>query len=101
MELVENSIRLQEKAFEQSMNMSQVEVGQPELNVTKGKTNRWKWRVNDIDFLKKKFPQFTLTVPNDEAIEVFMKEQRESGLFKTEETEITVNGITFYKEKYL
>ncbi len=100
-ELVENSIRLQEKAFEQSMNISQDQVGQPELNVTKGKTSRWKWRVDDIDFLRKKFPQFTKVVADDEAIEAFMKEQREAGLFKTQEEIIKSNGITFFKEIYL
>lgn len=102
MELVETSIRLQEKAFEQSMTISQVEVGQPELNVTKGKTSRWKWKVDDIDVLRKKAPQFTKLVTNDEAIEAFMKEQRDIGLFKTELEEIQLgNGIIFYKEKYL
>lgn len=99
--LVENSIRLQEKAFEQSLNITQTEVGQPELNVVKGKSNRWRWRVDNIEFLHKKFPQFTKVVTNDEEIEKFMKNQRQLGLFKTEETEITVNGIIFYKEKYL
>ncbi len=101
-DLVENSIRLQEKAFEQSINISQDQVGQPELNVTKGKTSRWKWKVDDIEILRKKAPQFTKLVTNDEAIEVYMKEQRELGLFKTEVEEIKVaNGITFYKEIYL
>lgn len=101
MELVENSIRLQEKAFDESLSISTVEVGQPDLNVTKGKSNRWRWKVLDIDFLRKKFPAFTKVVLDEEKIEAFMKEQREAGLFKTEETEIQVNGITFYKEKYL
>lgn len=99
--LVENSIRLQEKAFEQSLNITQTEVGQPELNVVKGKSNRWRWRVDDIELLHKKHPQFTKIVTNDEEIERFMKEQREIGAFKTELTEIMVKGITFYKEKYL
>ncbi len=102
MELVENSIRLQEKAFEQSMNISQDQVGQPELNVTKGKTTRWKWRVDDIPSLHKKYNgKYTKVVVNEEAVEIFMKEQREAGTFKTNEQEITVNGITFFKEKYL
>lgn len=100
-ELTENSIRLQEQAFEQSMAISQVAVGQPDLNITKSKTTRWKWRVDDIEILRKKAPALTKIVPNDEAIEIFMKEQRDSGAFKTTETEFTVNGVTFYKEKYL
>jgi tetratricopeptide (TPR) repeat protein len=99
-ELVENSIRLQEKAFEESLSIQQVEVGQPELNVTKGKTTRWKWRVDDIEYLKKKEPQFTKTVTNDARIEEFMKEQREVGAFKTDKEEFTVRGITFFKEIY-
>lgn len=100
-ELVENSIRLQERAFEQSFSITQTEVGQPVLNVAKGKTTRWKWRVDNIGYLRKFHPQFTKIVTDEEKIEEFMKEQREEGLFKTEETEIKVKGITFYKEKYL
>lgn len=100
-ELVENSIRLQEKAFDESMSISQVEVGQPELNVTKGRTTRWKWRVDDVDSLRRKEPQFTKTVTNDEVIEAFMKEQRELGAFKTEKEELVIRGIIFYKETYL
>lgn len=99
--LVENSIRLQERAFEQSLNITQTEVGQPELNVVKGKSNRWRWRVDDIELLHKKYPQFTKIVTNDEEIDRFMKDQRELGTFKTELAEIMVKGITFYKEKYL
>lgn len=100
-DLVENSIRLQEKAFEQSLDITNAIVGQPELNVVAGKRNIWRWRVDDVCFLHKKYPQFTKVVTNDEAIEEFMKEQREAGLFKTEEIELKVNGITFFKQKYL
>lgn len=101
MELVENSIRLQEKAFDESLSISTVEIGQPDLNVVKGKSNRWRWRVDDLELLRKKSPEFTKIVVNEEKIDAFMKEQREAGLFKTEETEIQVKGVTFYKEKYL
>lgn len=99
-DLVENSIRLQERAFEQSLNITQIEVGQPVLNIAKGKTTRWKWRVDDIDLLHKKFPKYTKVVPNTESIEEFMKEQRILGSFSTDRDEILINGITFYKEKY-
>lgn len=100
-ELTENSIRLQEKAFEQSLLITQVEVGQPDLNVTKSRNSRWKWKVDDIDFLRKKFPQYTKVVPNEDAIDELMKEQRILGSFQTGEDQLTISGITFYKEKYL
>ncbi len=100
-ELTENSIRLQEKAFEQSMAISSVEVGQPDLNVVKGKSNRWRWRIDDIELLRKKMPQLTKIVANEQAIADFEKEQRAAGIFKTEEQEIKFNGLTFFKEKYL
>ncbi len=100
-ELEENAIRLQEQAFNQSLSITQIEVGQPDVNVTKDRNSRWKWRVDDIAFLRKKAPQFTKIVPDDEAIDQFMKEQREAGLFKTDQETILVNGITFYKQKYL
>lgn len=99
-ELAENAIRLQEKAFDESMSMSQVEVGIPDLNISKAKTSRWRWKVDDINILRKKSPQFTKIVTDDEAIEAFMKEQRELGLFKTDSTELNISGITFFKEKY-
>lgn len=98
--LVENSIRLQERAFEQSLTITQTEVGQPEVNVAKGKTTRWRWKVEDVELLHKKYPQFTKIVTNDDEIEIFMRDQRELGTFKTDLTEIMIKGITFYKEKY-
>jgi hypothetical protein len=99
-ELMENSIRLQERAFEQSINISIVEVGQPDVSVAKSRTTRWKWRVDDIDVLRKKSPLLTKIVPDEVKIEQFMKEKRDEGLFKTNEPELYMGGITFYKEKY-
>lgn len=98
--LVENSIRLQERAFEQSLTISQVQVGQPEVNIAKGKTTRWKWKVENIDMLHKRYPQYTRIIPNNETIDELMKEQRILGSFNTDHDEILVSGITFYKEKY-
>lgn len=100
LELAENAIRLQEKAFNESLSITQIEVGQPELNVSKAKTSRWRWRVDDMNVLRKKGPQFTKIVVDEDAVDAFMKEQRDLGLFKTESIELNVNGITFFKEKY-
>lgn len=99
-EISENSIRLQEQAFTQSLDISSTQVGQPEISVAKGRVHRWLWEVNNIELLKKKNPELTQVVPNDEAINALLKEKRDAGEFKDVE-EVEFNGILFYKQKYL
>lgn len=99
-ELTENSIRLQEQAFNQSLEISQTVVGQPEISVTKGRVHRWMWKLEDIDLLRKKRPELTKIVPDEEAINALLKEKRDAGEFKDIE-ELEFNGILFYKQKYL
>lgn len=99
-ELSENSIRLQEQAFTQSLGISSAQVGQPEISVTKGRVHRWLWKVNNMELLHKKNPELTKIVPNEDAINALMKEKREAGEFKDVE-EVEFNGILFYKQKYL
>lgn len=98
--LTENSIRLQEQAFSQALNIPQVQVGQPEVNTVKPKTHRWLWKIEDIQLLRKKQPELTKIVPDEEAIEYLLKEKREAGDFK-DQLEVRVNGILFFKQKYL
>lgn len=98
--LEENAIRLQEKAFEEVVTMQQVQVGQPEINVTKQRTSRWKWRVDDLQLLAKKLPSLIKLVPDEEAIERLMAEQRPNWIADKKES-VPMTGITFYKEKYL
>lgn len=98
-ELSENSIRLQEQAFAQSLEISSTQVGQPELNVTKSRLHRWVWKVNNIEVLRKKNPELTKIVPNDEAIDALLKQKRDSGELKTLD-ELEFNGILFFKQKY-
>ncbi len=98
--LQENGIRLQEKAFEEVITMQQVEVGHPEINVTKQRTSRWKWRVDDLQLLAKKLPNLVKLVPDEEAIEALMAEQRPNWIADKKEA-VPMTGITFYKEKYL
>lgn len=99
-ELSENSIRLQEQAFTQSLEISSTQVGQPEISVAKGRVHRWMWKVNNMEVLRKKNPELTQIVPNDEAINALLKEKRDAGEFKDVE-EVEFNGILFYKQKYL
>jgi predicted transcriptional regulator len=99
-ELNENAIRLQEKAFTESVSISQTVVGQPDLNVTKGRLYRWKWQVENIDLLRKKNPELTKIVPYEKAIDTLLKQKRDAGDFKDLE-ELNFNGIKFFKEKYL
>lgn len=98
--LMENSIRLQEQAFSQALNIPQVQVGQPEVNTVKAKTYRWLWKIEDIQLLRKKQPELTKIVPNEEAIEYLLKEKRQAGDFEGQ-SEVRVNGILFFKQKYL
>lgn len=96
--LTDNTIRLQEKAFEQAVSI-ETYVAEPLINVAKAKTRRWLWRVDDINLLYKKMPHLVKLVPDEEAINTILKTKRADGSFKGKEEE-AMNGITFYLEKY-
>lgn len=99
-EITENSIRLQEQAFNQSLDISSVQVGQPDVKVAKSRLHRWVFRVDNIDLLRKKHPELTKVVPDDDAINAVLKEKRESGELK-DVNQIEMDGVVFFKQNYL
>lgn len=94
-EIEENSIRLQEKAFDQALNISDVHVGIPDVVVTKPKMKKWKWKVDDINKLSKRF---TKIIVDEDEVNNYMAELRNEGLIKTNAEDFKKEGITFYKE---
>lgn len=98
MQMTENTIRLQEKAFEQATSI-EIATAEPMIELAKAKTTRWLWKVDDISLLYKKMPHLVELIPNKEAIDTILKTKRLDGSLKGK-TEEHMNGITFYQEKY-
>lgn len=96
--LTDNTIRLQEQAFEQASNI-ETYVAEPMINVAKAKTRRWLWKVDDMALLYKKMPHLVTLEPNRQAIDTILATKRADGSLKGKEEE-NMNGITFYLEKY-
>lgn len=95
MELDENAIRLQEKAFEQAFSIEDTHVGIPDIVTTKPKLQRWEWKVEDMKKLDNRFKK---TIIDEEAVANFMAELRKEGLINTKSEDFTKDGITFYKK---
>ncbi len=96
--LTENTIRLQEQAFEQASSIETI-VPETMINVAKAKTRRWLWKVDDINLVYKKMPHLVTLEPNRQAIDTILATKRADGSLKGKEEE-KMNGITFYLEKY-
>ena len=96
--LMEDTIRLQEQAFEQAASIETV-VAEPLINVAKVKTRRWLWKVEDMALLYKKMPHLVKLEPDRAAIDIILATKRADGSLKGKEEE-KMNGITFYQEKY-
>lgn len=92
-EMQENTIRIQEKAFEQAANIPVV-IGESTTDAIKGRTN-WKWEVVDIDLLHKKMKHLTEIVPDKDAINDLLKTKKADGSLKGK-TEDLFFGIRFY-----
>ena len=94
----ESSIILQEKAFEQNLNIQDV-VGESIIETVKPKTTRWKWRVEDIQLLYRKMPDLVQLVPNEKAIDAILAAKRaEKVLVDGQENKFF--GVIFYQEKF-
>lgn len=92
----ENVLRIQQTAYEQAAS-TEVIVADPIIDTIKGR-QMWKWKVDDIATLYKKMPHLVQLVPNKEAIEAVLSENKKEWNEKGEDS-ITMNGLTFYKQK--
>lgn len=92
----ENVLRIQQTAYEQAA-ATDVIVADPMIDTIKGRS-LWKWRVDDMKLLYKKNPELVQLTPNKEAIEAVLAENKKKWNDDGEES-ITINGLTFYKQK--
>lgn len=65
----------------------------------KPRTHRWSWRVDDIDLLYKKSPEFVVKEPNTKAINAFMKEKSEAEELD-EYKENNFSGLVLYRKPF-
>lgn len=94
--LQERSIRIQEEAFNQAVD---VDVIVPEIaeEIPKGRNN-WKWKIDDIKKLAKLMPHLVKIVPNEEAIDLLLATKRKDGSLEGK-LEENWNGIVFFNDK--
>jgi hypothetical protein len=97
-EMEENTLRMQEEAFNQASS-NEVIVAESMIEGAKGR-HLWRWELVDINLLYKKNPELVLLVPNKEAIDKFLSQNREQ--WKSDGiTEKKMNGIKFFVQKYI
>jgi anion-transporting ArsA/GET3 family ATPase len=91
----ENIIRIQETAYEQSLS-TEIVVGEPTGDKIKGRS-LWKWRVDDMQKLFKKTPEFVSLEPNVAEIGKYLSENKDKWREEGKK-EVNVNGLIFYLE---
>jgi signal transduction histidine kinase len=96
-EMAENTIRIQEKAFEQAVNI-EVIVPEPNAEVVAPRRKSWKWRVDDVQLLYKKMPHLVELTPCKEKIDDLLNMKKAEGALKDVE-ELKIFGLTLYLEK--
>lgn len=92
----ENVLRIQETAFAQAAT-TEVAVAETMVETIKGR-NFWRWRVDDMKTLYKKMPHLVDLVPNKEAIEAVLAENKKQWN-EADQKEVTMNGLTFFIQK--
>lgn len=98
LEIDENVIRIQEKAFQQVLNTAEIIVGEPIAEVVAPRRKSWKFKVDDIQLLYKKMPHLVELTPIDSKIKELMATKKAEGALDNVE-ELKIFGITFYLEK--
>lgn len=96
-EIQENAIRIQEKAFEQSLNIPLV-IPEQTIEVVKPRRTSWKWKVNSIETVQKKMPHLTEIVIIKEKVDELLEIKKNDGTLNAIES-LEINGITLYLEK--
>lgn len=97
-EMNENALRIQEKAFQQAVNIPVI-VGESTTESVKGRVN-WKWDVPDIELLRKKAPHLTQVIPDKQKITELLQSKRLDGSLKGKSEE-WVFGIKFYNDEII
>lgn len=97
-ELEENAANISENAFKK---VSELPIAGYDFvsQAVKPRTHRWAWRVDDMELLYKKSPEFVVKEPNTKAINAFMKEKAESGELD-EYTDNSFNGLVLHRKPF-
>lgn len=98
MVIAENAKVIAESAFKQ-ISWIQKTDEDIESALIKPRTHRWSWRVDDIELLFKKRPDFVDKTPNKKAITAFLKEKNESEELD-KEIDNKFDGLTLYYRPY-
>lgn len=92
----QTTISVQESAVKMAESSGEVVVADVVVSAApKARRSAWKWEVVDIKETAKKSPQWVKVVTADEAIDQYLRENKDN--FK--EDEVTINGIRFYIER--
>lgn len=91
----ENQITVQERAINSSLEPT-LEVATEVYPQVKARRSVWKFEVVNIKETAKKAPSWVKVIPDEEAIDAFLKGKKAEGI---EGEEFTVAGIRFYLDK--
>ena len=97
-ELEENAASISENAFKKVSGLPIVGYDIVSKAI-KPRLNRWAWRVDDMEKLYKKSPQFVTKEPNVKTINAFMKEKADSGEL-SEHADNEFNGLVLYRKPF-
>lgn len=97
-EIKENALRLQEKAFEEIINVPKIEITESMSESVKARRSTWKWEIEDINLLSKKMPDLVELCPIKEKINDLLDIKKKDGSLNGVDR-ININGIIFYLEK--
>lgn len=97
-ELEENAATISENAFKK---VSDLPIAGYHFisKAVKPRLSRWSWRVDDMELLYKKSPEFVIKEPNTKAINAFMKQKTEAGELD-EYGDNVFNGLVLYKKPF-
>lgn len=96
--LDENAASISENAFKKVSSLPIV--GNDVISkAIKPRTHRWAWRVDDIDLLYKKSPEFVDKEPNTKAINAFMKQRVEAEELD-EYIDNKFNGLVIFRKPF-
>lgn len=97
-EIQENALRLQEKAFEEIINVPKIEITESMSESVKARRSAWKWEIEDIELLKKKMPDLVELCPIKSKINELLDAKKADGSLNGID-KLDFNGIIFYLEK--
>lgn len=94
----QNAIILADEAYKQVSEISKI-TSELESAAITPRLHRWSWRVDDIELLYKKMPEFVVKEPNSKEINSFSKRMQDAGELK-ESGDNNFNGLVIFRKPY-